>query len=443
MVAARRLFLLFLCVSCYAVSAAARVPATGHMPAARQPAAPPSAGPYPSDGIAAVVNDQVISVDDLASRIKMVMLSTNIGDSPEMRQRIAGQVLRTMIDEQLQLEEAKRQNVAATDIEIDKAFASIAKQNNMTAAQLDDVLKSHGIDRSALLDQLKASIVWVKLVRQRAEDSSPISDEEIDEALRRLKQNEHEPRSRVAEIFLAVDDPQQDDSVRQTAQRLIDEMKQGARFSAIAQQFSQSPTAAVGGDLGWISPQELAPELAQAVARMRPGELSPPIRTPAGYYLLLVLDRRGGGNTADAGDTRLHIVQVVFALPPQPSAAARQAAFAQAQSAREAAKNCDDMLRIGKAQGSQLSSEGDLLVNQIAPTMRSFVLGLGIGKASQPILQKNGVGVIMVCGKSAAQPAAPATREEVADELMHQRFDILARRYLRDLRQAAYVDVRV
>jgi peptidyl-prolyl cis-trans isomerase SurA len=435
MIAVRWLFVFFACLA--AVAAAARMPAT------RQPAAP-AAGPYPSDGIAAVVDDQVISVADLTSRIKMVMLSTNIGDSPESRARIANQVLRAMIDEKLELEEAKRQNVTATDAEVDKAVASIAKQNNLTAPQLDDILKSHGVDRSALIDQLKASIVWAKLVRQRAEDTSPISDEEIDDALKRLKQTEHQPQARVAEILLVVDSPQQDDRVRQTALRLIDEMKRGARFSAIAQQFSQSPTAAVGGDLGWISPQQLAPELAKAVVQMRPGELSPPIRTPAGYYLVLVLDRHSGDGPPEAEETSLHIVQVVFPLPAQASEAARQAAFAQATSARQAAKNCDEMLRIGKERAPQLSSEGDLRLSQIAPSMRNFVIGLGIGKPSQPILQKNGVGVIMVCGKTApSPPAGPPTREQVENTLLHQRLDALARRYLRDLRQAAFVDVRV
>jgi peptidyl-prolyl cis-trans isomerase SurA len=425
------------CACLCVVAAAARMPAT------RQPTAPPAVGPYPSDGIAAVVDDQVISVDDLASRIRMVMLSTNIGDSPETRARIANQVLRAMIDEKLELEEAKRQNVTATDAEVDKAVASIAKQNNMTAVQLDAVLKSHGVDRSALIDQLKASIVWAKLVRQRAEDSSPISEEEVDDALKRLKQTEHQSQIRVAEILLVVDNPQQDDRVRQTALRLIDEMKRGARFSAMAQQFSQSPTAAVGGDLGWISPQQLAPELAKALVQMRPGELSPPIRTPAGYYLLLVLDRHSGDGSAEAEETRLHIVQVVFPLPPQAGQAARQAAFAQAASVREAVRNCEDMVRVGKERAPQLSSEGDLRLSQIAPSMRNFVIGLGIGKPSPPILQKNGVGVIMVCGKSAPQPTTPPTREEVENTLMHQRLDMLARRYLRDLRQAAFVDVRV
>jgi peptidyl-prolyl cis-trans isomerase SurA len=438
MVAVRGFLLFLLCVS--AGTAAARVP-TGRMP--------PAAGPatrggqvYPLDSIAAVVNDQIISVEDLASRVKMVMLSTNIPDSPEMRQKITGQVLRTMIDEKLELQEAKRRDISISDAETDKAVTAIAKQNNMTAAQLDEVLKSHGIDHSALVDQLKASLVWVKLVRERALESGPISDEQVDAAMKEMNQNENVPQSRVAEIFLAVDNPQQDESVHQLALRLIDEMKQGARFSAMAQQFSQSPTAAVGGDLGWVSPQELPPELAQAMAQMRPGELSPPIRTPSGYYLLVVLDRRGPG-AADPSDTRLRVVQVVFPLPPGASAAARAAAFAQAESVRTTAKSCDDMVRIGKEKAPQLSSEGDLTLSQIAPAMRNFVLGLGIGKPSQPILQKNGVGVIMVCGKSTPGPSGPVTRAEVEQSLIRQRLDIVARRYLRDLRQAAYVDVRV
>lgn len=410
-------------------------------PAAAPPAAPPSATPYPETRIAAVVNDEVISVADLASRIRMVMLSTSIPDTPEARQRMAAQVLRTLIDERLQIQEAKRKNIAATDGEIKKAITSIEEQNHMAPGQLDQVLKANGIQRSALVDQVTASIVWAKLVRQIAADTDPISDEEIDDTLKRLKQNEDQPQSRVAEIFLSVDNPQQDGEVQALAERLVEQMKQGARFSAVARQFSQSPTAAVGGDLGWVQPDELSPPLAKAVAEMRPGELSPPIRTAGGYYLMLVLDRRTGRSVSEE-DTVLHLAQVVFPLSPQASEQARQAAYLAAQSVRADAKNCDDMLKIGKAKAPQLSSQGDLRISQIAPSMRSTVLGLGIGQASQPILQKNGVGVIMVCQKIDPKPVV-ATRDDVAETLMRGRLDMLARRYMQDLRRAAFVDVRV
>ncbi|MFZ3237692.1 MAG: peptidylprolyl isomerase [Stellaceae bacterium] len=396
---------------------------------------------YPQTRIAAVVNDEVISVADLASRVRMVMLSTAIPDTPEARQRLAAQVLRTLVDEKLETQEAKRRNITATTEEVDKAIASIAQQNNMKPEQLDQVLKADGIEHSALVSQVTASVEWAKVVRQLAAEIDPVSDEEIDDTLKRLKQNEDAPEARVAEIFLAVDNPRQDDEIRAQAERLVEQMKQGARFSAVAQQFSQSPTAAVGGDVGWVHPAELSPPLAKAVADMRPGELSAPIRAAGGYYLLLVVDRRGGG-TASENDTVLHIVQVVFPLPASTSEEARRAALAQAQNVRTEAKNCDDMLRIGKTEAPQLSSQGDLRLSQIAPAMRSVVLGLGVGQPSQPILQKNGIGVIMVCGKSDAKPAAP-TRDSVADSLMRGRLDALARRYLRDLRRTAFVDVRV
>jgi peptidyl-prolyl cis-trans isomerase SurA len=220
-------------------------------------------------------------------------------------------------------------------------------------------------------------------------------------------------------------------------------MKQGARFSAVAQQFSQSPTAAVGGDLGWVRPEQLNPDLAKAVAQMRPGELSPPIRTGAGYYLMLVLDRRTGRAGGGEEETVLHLVQVVFPLPPQASEAMRRAALAEAANTRTTAKDCAEMLKIGKEKGSpQLSSEGRLRISQIAPAVRSIVAGLEVGQASQPIVQKNGVGVIMLCEKVTPNSTLP-TRDEVADQLSRQRAENIARRYLRDLRRTAFVDVRV
>src|SRR5207245_303126 len=162
------------------------------------------------------------------------------------------------------------------------------------------------------------------------------------------------------------------------------------------------------------------------------------------YYLLLVLDRRAG-RSAGSEVSLLHLVQIVFPLAPQAPEATRRAAIAEAQGAKTSAKSCEELLKIGKEKGSpQLSSEGRLRMDQISLAMRNIVLGLQPGEPSQPIVQKNGVGVIMVCEK-AASPSAPAmpTREEIGETLMRQRLDTLARRYMRDLRRTAFVDVRV
>lgn len=390
--------------------------------------------------IAAVVNDEVISMFDLVSRMRMVMVSSNIADTPEMRQRIGAQVLHSLIDEKLELQEAKKQNVTATDSEVNNGLQQIEKQNNMKSGQLNELLKARGIDRGALVDQLTAGIVWAKLVKRQAAQTVEISDEEVDEALKRAKEHANEPQSRVAEIFLAVDNPAQDGEVRALADRLTQQMRQGSRFSAIAQQFSQSATAAVGGDIGWLRSDQLPPELAKAVSALRPGELSAPVRVAGGYYLLLVVDRRNG-TTGSEQETVYDIVQVVFPLPARPSDAVRHAALSEAASIRGAAKDCPSLLKIGKEKAPQLSSEGQLRANNISPEMRAVVDKLSIGQVSEPIVQKNGVGIIMVCAKNAG--GGGITRDSVNESLLRQRLDTVARRYLRDLRRNAYVDVRV
>src|SRR6202030_2789793 len=210
------------------------------------------------------------------SRMRIVRISSNIPDSPETRQKIGPQVLRSLIDEKLELQEAKRQSVTATDAEINNGLQQIEKQNNMKAGGLNELLKARGIDRGALVDQLTAGIVWAKLVRRQAAQTTEISDEEIDEAVKRAKEHASEPQSRVAEIFLAVDNPAQEGEVRSLAERLTQQMRQGARFSAIAQQFSQSATAAVGGDIGWVRPEQLSSEIGSPVQKLNPGELAPP-----------------------------------------------------------------------------------------------------------------------------------------------------------------------
>ena len=443
----RRFCVVILALLLGSAAASAAQPATqpngrqsAALPRARE-AAPgqPGAPTAPEMKIAAIVNDEVISAFDLVSRIRMVLVSSSIPDTPENRQRIAAQVLRSLVDEKLELQEAKRQNVTASDDEINKALEQIEKQNNMKSGALNEFMKSRGIDRGALVDQLTASIVWAKLVKRQTVQNTTISDGEIDDALKRVKEHSGEPQSRVAEIFLAVDNPAQDEEVRHVAERLSQQMKQGARFSAVATQFSQSATAAVGGDIGWVRPDQLAADLGKAVSQLKPGELSPPVRTGGGYYLLLVVDRRGGGT--GEGETVYDIVQVVFPVPAG-NEAARRTGIAEAQSVRAAAKDCPTMLKIGKEKAPQLSSEGKLRSDQIGTEMRNLISKLAIGEPSAPIVQKNGVGVIMVCGKSNGG-TTEVSREDAAESLIRQRLDTLARRYMRDLRRNAYVDVRV
>ena len=392
--------------------------------------------------IAAVVNDDVISVSDLRSRMQLVLISSNLQDSPQTRQRLAPQVLRTLVDEKLELQEAKRLNIKVSDRELDDALERIEAQNRLPKGGLDRFLSERGIDRSSLVDQLTATIAWAKVVRRKFGQTGGVSDEEVDEAVARLKDMDGQQQARIAEIFLSVDTPQQEDDVKHAAERLFEQIGAGASFPSVAQQFSQSATAAVGGDIGWVDPNQLGGEIAAAVERMKPGELSPPIRAAGGYYLVLLIDRR----TVTAGspdDAVVGLAQVMFPVPPNASEAERQKARQAAQSVADEAKSCGEMTRIGRERAPQTSGDlGRVRVGDLPAELRPVVAALPVAQASAPVPLRGGIGVLMVCARDAAPGSLPS-RDEVAENIARQKLDNTARRYLRDLRRLAYVDVRV
>jgi peptidyl-prolyl cis-trans isomerase SurA len=391
--------------------------------------------------IAAIVNDEVVSLNDLSNRMQLVMRSSGIEDTPQNRSRIQAQVLRSLIDEKLQMQEAKRLNITVTPEELDQAFSRIEQQNNMRKGALDAFLKESGIPRSSLTDQLSASIAWNKLVRNRLMQDVTISDEEVTEALNQFKQEAEVPQNRVSEIFLAVDTPGQDEDAKRLADRLIDQIRGGANFAAVAQQFSQSPSATVGGDIGWVTSAQLSPEIGGAVDKMKPGEMSYPIRTTAGYYILYLRERRKFGQP-NPDDTVLSLVEVAFGLAPMATTEEQRRLTAEAQQVSDSAKSCGELAKLGRDKAPQGTREiPSIKAGDLPAQVRQVALTLGIAEASKPIAIPGGVGVIMVCERK-EPPGGLPTRDEITEQLGRMRLDALARRYLRDLRRGAYVDIR-
>jgi peptidyl-prolyl cis-trans isomerase SurA len=259
-------------------------------PAVAAPVAPPPA--RSTEGIAAVVNDDIISMSDLTARLQLALVSSGLPNTQETRQRLTPQVLRSLVDERLQLQEATRANVSVTDKEINEAFGKVAEQNRMERDQLEKMLASQGVPRSTLESQIRSTIAWGKLVQRRLRPSIEIGQEEIDQVIQRIQANAGKPEYLAAEIFLAVDAPEREDDVRRLADRLYEQIGQGASFPAVARQFSQSAGAAAGGDLGWVQQGQLPEELDGALRQLRPGQATRPIRSITGYHILMLRDER-------------------------------------------------------------------------------------------------------------------------------------------------------
>jgi peptidyl-prolyl cis-trans isomerase SurA len=391
--------------------------------------------------IAAVVNNDIVTADDVNARLMLLMRSSGILDTPQNRQQLQNRVVQQLIDEKLEMQEGKRYKVAADKGEVDKALNSIENRNSMQKGGLDQYLKSAGIPRSTLVDQVTASIIWNKVVEGRYSSDVSVSDTEVNDEIARLKADMGKPQSHVAEIFLAIDNPRQEPEVKALADKLIQQIRGGAQFPAVAQQFSQSPSAATGGDIGWVTPNQFGPPLDEAIAKMNPGEMSYPIRTTAGYYILYLVDRRTPGQTS-ADDTQFSLVEVVLPLAANATPQQQQKVLAQAQNVTDTAKSCEDMGKIAREQAPQTSTQSpSVRAGDLPAELRSLVLGLKVSQPSKPLPSRGGIGVIMVCKRTDPTVALP-TQDQVYDELMHARLDQISRRYLRDLRRSAYVDIR-
>lgn len=391
--------------------------------------------------MAASVNNKPITMMDLQNRAALVIFSSGLPSTPEVYQRLTPQVLQTLIDEQLQLQEAEAREIRVKDAEIDAILSDMEQRNNLPAGGLDGFLRERGIEKSTLVSQIRANLAWRKLIRARFQRQAEVGQDEIDETIRILEAASGKPRNLLAEIFLAVDDPANEDKVRQSALRIMQQIRNGGRFDELARAFSQNASAASGGDLGWMVQGQLDDRLEVSVATMQPGEIAGPIRSGAGYHIVLLRDRRFPGN-ASPDKITVDLRQISVPLADTAGEEETRGAAAVADEIRRTVDGCED-LSSPLPGGAVVGKIGRLRIADLAPQIQQTVMSLGSGQISAPLRAPGAVVMLMVCDRVADDGEALPDREEIAERLRMQKLDLLSRRYLRDLRRAAFIDVRI
>lgn len=409
----------------------------------------PATAQQASEGIAAVVNNEAISVYDLRNRLDLVIATSNLPDNAQVRQRIMPQVLRNLIDEHLKLQEARRLKIKVKDSEVEAQIREIEKRNNMPAGGMKNFLVNSGIAESTLKYQIRADIAWADVIRQTYAPQVAISDQEVDQAIAKIRENAGKPEYRVYEIFLPIDDPKNRRDVTQLAHRLVQQLRQGASFTALARNFSQEPSAAQGGDLGWVRAQELGRKLASAVQQMSPGDLAGPIQTEDGFHILLLRDKRIAPSVTGAADSNVQLTLHQLNLAVPKNATPGQVAQIEANAKKLAAgtKTCQQFTKMAAQKGTDLSgSLGTVKLADLPANLRNQVSDLSKNQTTDPIRTANGVIVIMVCdrtGGKSAQDALQELRNHVRQQLVNARLTARAHQHLRDLRRAAFIDIRM
>lgn len=391
-------------------------------------------------GIAAVVNDDAISILDLDSRIRMILHTSDMAGTQENYARVGPQVLRSLIDEKLMMQEARRVGLQVTQAEVDDGLAQIAGNNNFTPDQLKADFAQRGVPVAALTSRIEAELTWQLYVFRNVRTTIKVGEEEINDEIKRIQASAGKPEYLLAEIFLPVDTPAQDAEVAQLAQSLLQQMQAGAPFRALAGNFSRSPSAALGGDLGWVQPSHLDQELQNVVAQLRPGQVSTPVRTLGGYYLIMLREVRVSPGL-NGGDATLKLSQLhMTAQNPNDMNALAQ----QLTSLARTAATCAEFDALAAQTGSPLSGPmGQVTLSAMPDNMRSALASLPVGQASAPIATGGGLAVMMVCERSDGETDMEEVRTNITERLIRERMEVAAMRRLRELRRDAFVDIRL
>lgn len=354
----------------------------------------------------AIVNGEVITQTDVDQRLALLVIA-NEGRLPadqidELRQ----QVLRNLIDETLQIQAAKTAEIKVTDKDIDRTFERVAQGVKMNRDQLTEYLKNNGSSVRSLRRQIEGETAWRRLQQAKIENSVNVGDDEVKAVLERLNASKGTEEYRVGEIFLSATTDQIPQTIA-NANQIIGQLRQGASFAGYARQYSVSSSAAVGGDLGWLRPEQLPDQLAAALRQMAPGQISAPIPVAGGVSILAVQDARKI-LSADPRNAVLSLKQVSITFPAgttRPQAEARVAKFA------EAARNvggCGGADRIAAEFNGEVVSSEQVPLRQLPSALQEMMLPMQVGQATRPFGSiEEGVRTLVICGRDEADPTAP------------------------------------
>ena len=391
----------------------------------------------------AVVNETVITGTDVDQRVGLLVMA-NGGQalSPQDRDRLKLQVLRQLIDETLEIQEAKTNDITITPDEINQSFDRVAKNFGKTPAEMRTYLRENGSSDRSLKRQIEAELAWQRYLRKRVEPFVNVGDEEVKGILARLQEAKGTEEYNVKEIFLRAT-PADGQQIYANARQLVQEIQKGQQpFEYFARTYSDATTKAVNGDLGWVRAAQLPDPLAEALRSMQVGQVAGPIEVAGGFSLIYLTDKRQV-LTADPRDARLSLKQLTMRFPAgttQAQATERAAAFGKAT---QALQGCGSVEKVAAQIGAEVVDNDTVRIRDLPPPLQTIMLQLQVGQSTPPFgSPQDGVRALVLCGRDDPKSGVLPRADQVQDQLEQQRVNLRAQQKLRDLRRDAIIDYR-
>ena len=388
----------------------------------------------------AVVNGEVITGSDIDHRLAMVLASSQGRIPPEEVERIRAQILRNLIDETLQIQAARQQEITVEQRDINEYYARFAQSFRRTPEQFSAYLRTIGSSETSLKRQIHGELAWQRVQRRQIEPFVNVGEEEVQAMIERLNAERGTVEYRVAEIFMS-STPETAAQVQSNAARILQQLRQGASFAAYARQYSEASTAAVGGDLGWVRAGQLPDELAAIVRQMPVGAFSDPIPVPGGVSLIALVDSRQIG-LPDPRDAMLSLTQISLDLPAGMSDAQVQQKVQQLGTAVQSMGGCSGAARLRETLGAEVLVNDAVRVRDLPPALQPMLLNLSVGQATSVFGSRERISSLVLCGRDDPAQVAGPNANEIQQQIEQDRVNRRAQRYLRDLRRDAVIDYR-
>ncbi len=417
-----------------------------------QPPAQPPAKPKPRpivtlDRIIAVVNDEVITRNDLTERVnRAVSQLARQGTPPPARPVLERQLLERMIADRAQIQLAKDNGLRVDDVELDRAISRIAEDNKISLTQLRAALDKDGVPFTKFREDIRDQIIMARLREREVDDKIVITESEIDNLLANPQQSAGADEFNVSHILVRVPEnarPDQTQERQERAEQALAQLKSGSDFRQVAATFSESPDALQGGDMGWRDGDRLPTLFFEALRNMKGGELSGVLRSPNGFHILKLNDRRGGQGPVMVQQTSArHILIKASELISDNEARNRL------RNLKERLENKADFTQLARANSEDTSAAkggdlGWLSPGDTVPEFERAMNALSPGQISEPVRSPFGWHLIQVVERRSSDMSKERRRLTARQALRERKSETAYEEWVRQLRDRAYVEIRL
>lgn len=388
----------------------------------------------------ATVNGEIITATDIAQRLALIRIANNnVELPPEEEQRLRSQVFSNLIDEKLQIQEARAAEIAIDENLINEQFARLALRFKQTPDQFTTYLATKGSSAAAVKQQIRGEFAWDRLLSRNIQSTTNVSTEEVESVVQRMNDAKGQDEFHLGEIYLSAT-PENAAAVSENAKKIIQALQGGGSFAAYARQFSEASTAVVGGDLGWVKAGQLPASMSEAAAQMQPGQMVGPVEVPGGISIMLMIDRRQV-LTADPRDAVLSLKQLSLEFPAGTTPAKASELASQFAEATRGIAGCGGADAVAQKLGASVVSRDNIAMRALPAPLQSTLVNLQIGQTTQPFGAANeGISVLVLCGRDMPNSATAPNLQEIENRLLEEKVNKRAQRYLRDLRRDAVIE---